>query len=117
MKDRMFEAAQAVKKIYPDAWYAQRCELLKILEVIFEEFPNCYKQQWLGEKINLITFRFENEIYFWWDYVDGKVIQCSGLERMVGQLMGGKIRTEVLWNSDKTDCEPMIPKFPIHFSE
>jgi hypothetical protein len=121
MEDKLFELAQSAKIIHPDDWYEQRKVILGVIEDIFNTYPKCYKQQWLcgnsGNKFNLITFKFENKIHFWWDCVIGEVIECSGFERMIGRPQNGKIRTEILWNSDVDDYEPMIPRLPIHFSE
>ena len=118
MEDKMFELAQNAKRIHPNDWYRQRNVILGVIEEIFKTYPKCYKQQWLyGNKINLITFKFEDKMYFWWDGINGKVVECSCFERMIGRPQNGKIRTEILWNSDVDDHEPMIPQLPIHFSE
>lgn len=117
MKDRFLELAQSVKRNNPGNWYTQRNLILKVIEEIFKTYPDCYEQNWLYDgKINLIMFKYEGDIYFWWDGVNGKTIECSGLERMVGKPKDGKVMTEILWNSDASDHKPMIPQLPINFT-
>lgn len=113
----MLELAINAKKIHPNDWYKQRNVILSVIKEIIKTYPNCYQQKWLiKDKINLITFKFEDSFYFWWDGINGEVIECSGFERMIHQSINGEPRTELLWNSDPDDTEPMIPRWPIKFS-
>ncbi len=113
----MYELARKARANHTYDWYKQRNEILKVIEDIFNRYPKCYQREWLyGGKINLIAFKFEGEGYFWWDAVNGNVIESSGFEKVIGNPISGKLRTEVIWNSDPDDHEPMVPNFPVKIS-
>lgn len=99
-----------------DNWYKQRTIILKFIEKIIEDNPDKVDVKWFGEKIHVVIFGYNDDVYFWWDGVDGDIIECSGLEIAAGRPNNGKLATNVLWSSDPSGTtESLISKLPIRF--
>lgn len=118
MEDVMRKLVLAAKKSIPNDWIGQRNCILRVIEEMSKNDPNAFKQEELaGGKILVLIFRYEGAIYFWWDGVkDGRIVECSGLEKAISRPLNGKIRTEILWCSDPDSREPFIPQLPIEFT-
>lgn len=117
MEDKLRKVAINAKKAEPNDWYAQRTIIARVIEEIASNYPDAFQRQEFADgKIQLLSFKFEGDFYFWWDGIrDGRIVECSGFERAISRPVDGKIKTEILWNSDPTDHEPFIPQLPIVF--
>ena len=110
MEDKLRKVALEAKKAHPNDWYAQRTIIARVIEEIASSYPDAFqRQEFAGGKIRLLSFRLEGDFYFWWDGIrDGRIV-----ERAISRPIDGKIKTEILWNSDPADQEPFIPKLSI----
>ena len=117
MEDKLRKVALEAKKAHPNDWYAQRTIIARVIEEIASSYPDTFqRQEFAGGKIRLLSFWLEGDFYFWWDGIrDGRIVECSGFERAISRPIDGKIKTEILWNSDPADQEPFIPQLPIVF--
>lgn len=117
MEDKLRKVAFYAKKAEPSDWYAQRTIIAQVIEEIANNYPGAFqRQEFANGKIHLLSFKFEGDFYFWWDGIrDGQIIECSGFERAISRPVNGKIKTEILWNSDPSDHNPFIPQLPILF--
>ncbi len=118
MEDKLRKAVLTAKRQEPNSWYDQRNIIAHVIEEIANNHPEAFQtQEFAGGKIRLLTFKYEGDLYFWWDGIqDGHIVECSGFERAISRPLNGKIKTEVLWNSDPIDHEPFIPQLPIVFN-
>lgn len=98
-------------------WYEQRTVILKFLEAFMDDYPDKYSVTRLYDgKIQVISFGYNGEVYFWWDGIDNGRIECCGLEKAIDSPQNGKVLTTVLWCSDPDDKSPQIPRYPIKFA-
>lgn len=114
MKTEITEVVRSARQV-SNYWYEQRTLILKFIEKIIEQNPDKVEEKWLGENIHVVFFVYNDDVYFWWDGVNGETIECSGLEKAMGQPRNGKISTQVLWCSDSDENESFIPKLPLFF--
>lgn len=117
MEDIVRKTVLTAKKTAPNDWYKQRSIIGELIETLAKNTPEAFhKQVFLDGRLVIIMFKFAGDIYFWWDeIIEGGVIECSGFERMIGDPVDGKIQAEIMWSSDPTTKEPLIPGLPIYF--
>ncbi len=117
MEDKVRKIALTAKKSEPNNWLAQRNLIAKEIMKLAETHPDAFQRHEFADgKIAVVFFFYENDYYFLWDGIkDGYICECSGLERAISRPVNGKIKTEIIWNSDPDDHEPFIPKLPIIF--
>ncbi len=97
-------------------WSDQRTNILKFLEEFIAKNPKKHEVKRFEEGnklIQVIAFLYDNEMFFWWDYVENGIIESSGLEQSIGKSQNGRFRTSILWCSDPDMTSSMISLLPI----
>lgn len=119
MEDLIRKTVLKAKKAAPNDWFGQRKIIGMVINEIAKSNPkSCDRQEFPpveGKKLILYFIKFEGDDYIMWEVVIGEVLECSGLEKVIAPPVNGKIKTELLWNSDPEDNNPFIPKLPFYF--